>query len=64
MTKVLEIIVQPDGQCRVETKGFAGNACRQASRFLEETLGSRVAESTTTEFYQQHAAKQQAEQRH
>jgi len=63
MTKVLEIIVQPDGQCRVETKGFAGNACRQASRFLEETLGQQTGEQLTGEFYQTHAAQQSAQQR-
>ena len=41
MNRVIEIIVSPQGETRVETKGFAGNECQQASRFLEEALGKR-----------------------
>ena len=36
MNKVIEIVVSPDGQLRVETKGFAGGECQQASRFIEQ----------------------------
>ena len=32
--KIIEIIVSPSGQTRVETKGFAGAECRQASEFV------------------------------
>jgi hypothetical protein len=63
MMKTIEIIVAPDGRTTVLTKGFAGGTCRDASKFIEETLGSRIAENLTTEFYQQHEAEQQAEQR-
>lgn len=50
--KVIEIIVSPDGRTSVETKGFTGPACRQASKFLEETIGKRRGERLTGEFYQ------------
>ena len=49
--RTIEIIVSPKGDTRVETKGFAGSACRDASRFLEEALGKRSNERLTGEFY-------------
>ncbi len=52
MKKTIEITVSPTGQTKVETKGFSGGACREASRFVEEALGSRTAESMTSEYYQ------------
>ncbi len=53
MSKVIEIIVSPKGETRVETKGFAGNECQQASEFIEQALGQRSGEQLTAEFYQQ-----------
>ena len=52
MNKCIEIIVAPDGQTRVETKGFAGGECQQASRFIEQALGKSTGEQLTAEFYQ------------
>jgi hypothetical protein len=49
--KIIEIVISPTGQSRVETKGFQGSACRDASRFLEVAIGARVAEQQTAEFY-------------
>jgi hypothetical protein len=53
MNKTIEIVVAADGQSRVETKGFAGPECRQASEFLEKALGQRTSEQLTAEFHQQ-----------
>jgi hypothetical protein len=50
--KIIEIIVSPKGETRVETKGFAGGECREASKFVEEALGKRGRERMTPEFYQ------------
>ncbi len=58
----IEIIVSPDGQSRVETKGFAGSDCREASRFLEEAMGRRTSEQLTHEFYQQQTQAQQTKE--
>ena len=52
MNQTIEITVTPDGQTRVETKGFSGAGCREASRFIEEALGKRTSEQTTPEFFQ------------
>ena len=48
----IEIIVAPDGSSRVETKGFAGGECREASHFVEQALGKQVDETLTSEFYE------------
>ena len=53
MTKTIEVIVAPNGQVRVETKGFAGSECREASARLEQALGLRTSERLSTEFHQQ-----------
>lgn len=49
--QTIEITVAPDGSTRVETKGFAGASCRQASAFVEQALGQRTGEQLTSEFY-------------
>ncbi len=51
--KTIEITVTPTGQTSVETKGFAGAECRQASEFIETALGQRTGERLTGEFYAQ-----------
>ncbi len=61
MSKIIEIIVSPAGETHVETKGFAGEACRKASKFIEEALGQRKSEQLTAEFHQQ-AGHQQSQQ--
>ena len=62
MTKTIEITVSPNGQTVVQTKGFAGAACREASRFLEQALGLRQCEQLTAEFHLAAAAHQQEQQ--
>jgi len=58
MMQVIEDIVSPQGETRIETKGFAGHSCRQASQFLEQACGAKVAEALTAECYQREAAAQ------
>ncbi len=50
--KTIEIIVDRDGRTTVETKGFTGSECRQASRFIEESLGVITSDRTTVEAFQ------------
>jgi hypothetical protein len=62
--KIIEITVLPDGSSKVETKGFSGSECRDASRFLETALGQATSERLTSDFYQDVASEsQQAQQR-
>ncbi|MCC9608560.1 DUF2997 domain-containing protein [Blastopirellula sp. JC732] len=62
MSKTIEIIVAPDGGTRVETKGFTGADCRQASQFVESALGQRTGEELTGAFYQQTESEQVRQQ--
>jgi hypothetical protein len=52
MSKTIEIIIAPNGQSRVETNGFVGSECRDASRFIERALGQRTDEILKAEFHQ------------
>ena len=52
MSKIIEIIIAPNGQSRVETKGFVGSECRDASRFIEKALGKQTDEILKAEFHQ------------
>ena len=49
--KTMEVTIAPDGQCKVETKGFAGAACQAASRFLLRVLGICSGQQLTSEYY-------------
>ena len=44
MIQTIEVIVSPTGESRIETKGFAGAACQEASRFLESALGAKTSD--------------------
>jgi hypothetical protein len=60
MTQSIEVLVSPKGETTIQTKGFAGAACREASRFLEQALGAGTSERLTAEFYQSEPARQVA----
>ena len=51
MTQIIEVIISPTGETSVQTKGFRGCSCRDASRFLEEALGASTGERLTSEFF-------------
>lgn len=57
MSQTIEILVTPDGTTTVQTRGFAGSSCREASKFLEEALGQRASERLTGEFHQAHSGQ-------
>jgi hypothetical protein len=59
--KIIEIIVDPQGNVKLQTKGYSGNECRSASAEIEKSLGVSTAEQLTPEFYQVRAANQEHE---
>ena len=63
MAKTIEIIISPNGETKLETRGFAGSGCQQASRFLEEALGQTADEQLTAEFHQGQEIRQANQQR-
>lgn len=52
MNRVIEVTVSPNGEVTVRTQGYVGNTCQDASRFLEQALGTTTAERKTPEFFQ------------
>jgi hypothetical protein len=62
MNHRIEIVISPTGQATVQTKGFSGPTCRDASKFLESALGQPVGEQLSAEFYQAATANHQTQQ--
>ena len=48
----IEIVVEPDGSTSVQTRGYVGSSCREASAFIERALGTTTSETLTAEFHQ------------
>jgi hypothetical protein len=63
MSRIIEIIVSTKGETTVTTKGFAGQSCRDASKFIEQALGQQTGEQLTAEFHQTVDAEQTQQQR-
>lgn len=42
----------PNGEIKIEAAGFTGADCLEATRFLEEALGTVNEQSLTTDYYQ------------
>ena len=59
MSRTIEITVSPDGKTTVQTKGFAGSSCRDATRLLERALGEVSEERLTPEFYSSQVSRRQ-----
>ena len=62
MSRTIEIIVAPDGKTTVQTRGFVGSSCQDASRFVEQALGKPAGEERTPEFYQTQPVQQSQKQ--
>lgn len=60
--KIIEILIAPNGQSTVETKGFTGSECRDASRFIEQAIGQSTGEVLKAEFHQAASSQQQIRQ--
>lgn len=51
MAKIIQVIVSPKGETKIETTGFTGSSCQDATRELERALGGTVSENLTGEYY-------------
>jgi hypothetical protein len=49
--KTIELVVSPSGETILQTKGFAGGTCSEASAFLEAALGHTLADQPTAEAF-------------
>ena len=62
MARVIEVIVSPQGETTVQTKGYAGADCLKASKFLEQALGVVCNDRKTAEFYETAPTEQHVRQ--
>lgn len=60
MSRIIEVTVSPKGETTLQTKGFTGEQCRDATRGLEAALGVRTREQLTSEFHATAANVQEA----
>lgn len=51
MSKTIQITVSPKGETKIETNGFTGSSCQDATRELERALGVVSDEQMTGEYY-------------
>jgi hypothetical protein len=61
--KRIEITISPTGDSRIETSGFSGPSCQEASRFLEQALGQKLSEQLTVDFFATQETSQSHQQR-
>jgi hypothetical protein len=62
MRQIIEVTVSPQGETAIQTKGYIGSTCQEASKFLEQTLGVPTGDQKTTEFYATTPSQQQLQQ--
>jgi len=51
MTGTITIIISPDGRTKMETNGFVGSTCKEASQFIKQALGQEVSETFKPEYF-------------
>ena len=59
MAKIIEVVVSPTGETTVQTKGFTGGECMNASQWLEKALGISGETHKTSEYFQSDQTQQQ-----
>jgi len=62
MSRVIEVTVSSKGEVTVQTKGYNGTECIQASKFIEQALGITRSDHKTAEYYQSQPAQQHIRQ--
>ena len=60
--RLIEVTVSPQGAVTVQTRGYVGADCLQASKFLEQALGVTTADRKTAEYYITTDTTQQVQQ--
>jgi len=51
VNKTITLLISPEGKVKLETDGFIGSSCREASRFLEDALGTGTVERLKDEYF-------------
>jgi hypothetical protein len=60
MKRTIEVMVSPAGEIRIEAVGFVGTSCQEATKALQQALGTTARFQPKPEYHQQNRkAKQQ-----
>jgi hypothetical protein len=51
--KIIEMLVSPGGEVKLQTFGFVGSSCQRADQFLRDALGVVSSEELTPEYHYQ-----------
>ena len=51
MEKQIVIDVSPEGEIRIETKGYEGPSCLEDSKFLKDILGEEISVQLCPTYY-------------
>ena len=52
MPPMIDVLISPTGETKIQTHGFSGPACQQATKALEAALGLTQSETLTAEYHQ------------
>jgi hypothetical protein len=62
MNKQIEVVIDTDGEIKIDAVGFSGPDCAKATKFLEQALGTVKDTRKKPEFAQQALAQRKATQ--
>jgi hypothetical protein len=57
--KTVVVEVAPTGEITIDAVGFSGASCEQATKFLEEALGTVAAKAKKPEYHQRRSSQNQ-----
>lgn len=52
----INVDIAPDGGVKIDAAGFSGPDCEQATRFLEDALGTTMQKRKKPEYHQRQTA--------
>ena len=55
----IEVRISPQGQITIDAKGYTGRSCEEATRFLEQELGTVGRKQRTRDWYRPQANQNQ-----
>jgi len=55
----IDVWISPEGAITLDAVGYAGSTCEEATRFLEESLGTVGRKQRTRDYYRRQKNQQQ-----
>ena len=56
----IEVRISPEGAITIDAKGYTGSTCEEATRFLEEALGTIGRRQRTRDWYRRRQTQTQS----